>query len=403
VTATVSPPAADIAELRGRYRAFLDAHIVPAEPALNREDDDADALLADLRARAKTEGLWAPHVPPETGGTGRGFLVYAHLNEEIGRSVWAQLVFGCQAPDAGNAEILHLFGTPEQQERFLAPLVAGEVRSFFSMTEPEVSGSDPTLLRTRAVADGGEWVIDGHKWFSSGADGAAFGIVMAVTDPDAEPHRRATQIVVPADTPGVEIVRPVPVFGHRGRGWNTHCEVRYTGVRVPLANALGEPGDGFRIAQKRLGPGRIHHVMRWLGQMQRAFELMCSYALEREAFGGPLAEKQTVQTWIADSAAEIHACRLMTLDAARRIDEGSEARVEVSVLKFFAARALNDVIDRAVQVHGARGLTDETPLAQMLAMARAGRIYDGPDEVHRMVVARRILKSFAAGGGWRFD
>jgi acyl-CoA dehydrogenase len=403
VTATVSPPAADIAELRGRYRAFLDAHIVPAEPALNREDDDADALLADLRARAKTEGLWAPHVPPETGGTGRGFLVYAHLNEEIGRSVWAQLVFGCQAPDAGNAEILHLFGTPEQQERFLAPLVAGEVRSFFSMTEPEVSGSDPTLLRTRAVADGGEWVIDGHKWFSSGADGAAFGIVMAVTDPDAEPHRRATQIVVPADTPGVEIVRPVPVFGHRGRGWNTHCEVRYTGVRVPLANALGEPGDGFRIAQKRLGPGRIHHVMRWLGQMQRAFELMCSYALEREAFGGPLAEKQTVQTWIADSAAEIHACRLMTLDAARRIDEGSEARVEVSVLKFFAARALNDVIDRAVQVHGARGLTDETPLAQMLAMARAGRIYDGPNEVHRMVVARRILKSFAAGGGWRFD
>jgi acyl-CoA dehydrogenase len=277
------------------------------------------------------------------------------------------------------------------------------VRSFFSMTEPEVAGSDPTLLRTRAVRDGDEWVIDGHKWFSSGADGAAFGIVMAVTDPDAEPHRRATQIIVPADTPGVEVVRPVPVFGHAGRGWSTHCEVRYTGVRVPLEHALGEPGDGFRIAQKRLGPGRIHHVMRWLGQMQRAFELMCSYALEREAFGGPLAEKQTVQTWIADSAAEIHACRLMTLDAARRIDEGSEARVEVSALKFFAARVLNDVIDRAVQVHGARGLTDETPLAQMLAMARAGRIYDGPDEVHRMVVARRILKAFADGDGWRFD
>ena len=403
MTATVSPPPADLAELRGRYRAFLDAHIVPVEPLLNREDADADALLAGLRARAKAEGLWAPHVPPEAGGTGLGFLAYAHLNEEIGRSVWAQLVFGCQAPDAGNAEILHLFGTPEQQERWLAPLVAGDVRSFFSMTEPEVSGSDPTLLRTRAVRDGDEWVIDGHKWFSSGADGAAFGIVMAVTDPDAEPHRRATQIIVPADTPGVEVVRPVPVFGHAGRGWSTHCEVRYTGVRVPLENALGEPGDGFRIAQKRLGPGRIHHVMRWLGQMQRAFELMCTYALEREAFGGPLAEKQTVQTWIADSAAEIHACRLMTLDAARRIDEGSEARVEVSILKFFAARALNDVIDRAVQVHGARGLTDETPLAQMLAMARAGRIYDGPDEVHRMVVARRILKSFAAGDGWRFD
>ena len=402
MTATVSPPPADLAELRGRYRAFLDAHIVPAEPTLNREDDEADALLADLRARAKAEGLWAPHVPPEAGGTGRGFLAYAHLNEEIGRSVWAQLVFGCQAPDAGNAEILHLFGTREQQERWLAPLVAGDVRSFFSMTEPEVAGSDPTTLRTRAVRDGDEWVIDGHKWFSSGADGAAFGIVMAVTDPDAEPHGRATQIIVPADTPGVDVVRPVPVFGHAGRGWSTHCEVRYTGVRVPLEHTLGEPGDGFRIAQKRLGPGRIHHVMRWLGQMQRAFELMCSYALEREAFGGPLAEKQTVQTWIADSAAEIHACRLMTLDAARRIDEGSEARVEVSALKFFAARVLNDVIDRAVQVHGARGLTDETPLAQMLAMARGGRIYDGPDEVHRMVVARRILKSFADGDGWRF-
>ena len=403
MTATALDPSVDLDGLRARYRAFLDEHIVPAEPVLDREGDDADAVIAELRALARAEGLWAPHVPPEAGGTGHGFLAYALLNEEIGRSVWAQLVFGCQAPDAGNAEILHLFGTEEQRRQFLAPLVAGEVRSFFSMTEPEVSGSDPTLLRTRAVRDGDEWVIDGHKWFSSGADGAGFGIVMAVTDPDAEPHRRASQILVPADTPGVEVVRAVPVLGHAGRGWNTHCEVRYTGVRVPFEHVLGEPGDGFRIAQKRLGPGRIHHVMRWLGQMQRAFELMCTYSLEREAFGGPLAEKQTVQTWIADSAAEIHACRLMTLDAARRIDAGSEARVEVSILKFYAARALNDVIDRAVQVHGARGLTDETPLAGMLMHARAGRIYDGPDEVHRMVVARRILKSFAAGDGWRFD
>jgi alkylation response protein AidB-like acyl-CoA dehydrogenase len=401
VTAVASLP--DVAELRGRYRAFLDEEILPAERAINREDDKADALLAGLRERARAEGLWAPHVPPEAGGTGQGFLAYALLNEEIGRCVWAQYVFGCQAPDAGNAEILHLYGTDEQKEEFLRPLVAGDVRSFFSMTEPEVSGSDPTLLRTRAVRDGDVWVIDGHKWFSSGADGAAFGIVMAVTDPGAEPHRRASQILVRADEPGVEIVRPVPVLGHAGRGWNTHCEVRYTDVRVPVQNTLGEPGDGFRIAQKRLGPGRIHHVMRWLGQMQRAFELMCSYSLEREAFGGPLADKQTVQNWIADSAAEIHACRLMTLDAARKIDEGSEARVEVSVLKFYAARVLNEVVDRAVQVHGARGLTDETPLAQMLAHARAGRIYDGPDEVHRMVVARRILRSFADGDGWRFD
>jgi acyl-CoA dehydrogenase len=385
-----------------RTRAFMDERVLPNEAALDREDAAADRLVRELRDEVRELGLWAPHVPPEAGGTGTGFLDYAYLNEHIGRSLWGQLVFGCQAPDAGNAEILHLFGTDEQKERWLFPLVAGRIRSFFSMTEPEVPGSDPTTLRTRAVRDGDDWVIDGHKWFSSGAQGAAFGIVMAVTDPDAPPHARATQIIVPAATPGVEIVRPITVLGHAGRGWTTHCEVRYTGVRVPVGNTLGETGSGFRIAQKRLGPGRIHHVMRWLGQMERAFALMCSYALEREAFGGPLAEKQTVQNWIADSYAQIHACRLMTLDAAHRIDGGDEARVEISAIKFFGAQALQDVIDRAVQVHGARGLTDETPLGHMLTTARAGRIYDGPDEVHRMVVARRVLKTFADGDGWNF-
>jgi len=392
----------EVRELRGRVRAFMDEHIYPNEPVFDREDEDAEALVKDLRAEVKAAGLWAPHIGPEAGGSGRGFVPYAFLNELIGRSVWAPLVFGCQAPDAGNAEILNLFGTPEQRERWLRPLVAGDVRSFFSMTEPEVSGSDPTGLRTTAVRDGDDWVVEGHKWFSSGAEGAAFAIVMAVTDPEAPPHRRMSQIIVPAATPGVEIVRAIPVMGHRGRGWSTHCEVRYRGVRVPLANAVGEPGDGFRIAQKRLGPGRIHHVMRWLGQMQRAFELMCAYALRREVFGGPLAAKQTVQNWIADSAAEIQACRLLTLDAAARIDGGDEARVEVSVIKFFAARVLNDVIDRAVQAHGALGLTDQTPLARMYADARAARLYDGPDEVHRMVVSRRVLKAFEAGGVWDF-
>jgi alkylation response protein AidB-like acyl-CoA dehydrogenase len=400
VAVTDLAPTEEIQELRGRYRAFMEEHVYPNERALHADDAQ---LIRSLQAKAKEQGLWAPHVPPEAGGTGQGFLAYAHLNEEIGRSTYAQLVFGCQAPDAGNAEILHLFGADEQKERWLKPLVAGEIRSFFSMTEPEVPGSDPTTLRTKAVRDGDEWVIDGHKWFSSGADGAAFGIVMAVTDPEAEPHRRASQIVVPADTRGVEIVGPTPVFGHAGSGWSTHCEVWYRGVRVPVENTLGEPGDGFRIAQKRLGPGRIHHVMRWLGQMQRAFELLCSYSLEREAFGSRLADKQTVQNWIADSAAEIHACRLMTLDAARKIDDGDEARVEVSVIKYYAAQALHDVIDRAIQVHGARGLTDETPLAEMYANARAARIYDGPDEVHRMVVSRRILKEFEKGGVWRFS
>ena len=400
MTATAwSPPT----ERLEQVRAFMHDRVLPNEAALDREDDAADALVAELRAEVKAAGLWAPHVPSDAGGTGTGFLDYAYLNEQIGRTLWGQLVFGCQAPDAGNAEILHLFGTDEQKERWLFPLVAGDIRSFFSMTEPEVPGSDPTTLRTRAVRDGDDYVIEGHKWFSSGAEGAAFGIVMAVTDPTADPHLRASQIIVPADTPGVDVVRAIPTMGHRGRNWSTHCEVRYTNVRVPARNLLGDEGAGFRIAQKRLGPGRIHHVMRWLGQMQRAFELMCSYSLEREAFGEPLAEKQTVQNWIADSYAEIQACRLTTLDAAHKIDAGDEARVEISAIKFSAARVLQEVIDRAIQVHGARGLTDETPLAKMAMQARAGRIYDGPDEVHRQVVARRILKAFASGDGWHFS
>jgi acyl-CoA dehydrogenase len=400
--AAVAPDPAFV-DRRAQVRAFMTQHVYPNEAALAREDDAADALVEELRARARAAGIWAPHLPPEAGGTGAGFMEYALLNEEIGRSTWAQLVFNCQAPDAGNGEILHLFGTEAQKDRFLRPLVEGSARSFFSMTEPEVSGADPTALRTTAVLDGDEWVIDGHKWFSSSAEGAAFGIVMAVTEPDAPPHRRASQILVPADTPGFELVRAIPVLGHAGRGWSTHCEVRYTGVRVPRENLLGERGDGFRIAQKRLGPGRIHHVMRWLGQMQRAFELMCSYALEREVGGAPLADKQTVQNWIADSAAGIQACRLLTLDAARKLDEGDEARVEVSLIKFYAAGVLHDVVDRSVQVHGARGLTDETPLGHMYAMARAARIYDGPDEVHRQVVAKRILREFADGGIYRFE
>jgi alkylation response protein AidB-like acyl-CoA dehydrogenase len=391
-----------IAERRDRVRAFMDEHVYPNEQALIREDDAADVLIRELRREAKDADLWAPHLPPEAGGSGSGFLEYAYLNEEIGRSMYAQLVFGCQAPDAGNGEILHLFGTEQQKKQFLEPLVSGEMRSFFGMTEPEVAGSDPTLLRGRAVRDGDEWVIDAHKWFSSGADGAGFGVVMVVTDPDADPHRRASMILVPTDTPGYELVRKIPVMGHEGRGWGTHCETRFTNVRVPFENVLGEPGDGFRIAQKRLGPGRIHHVMRWLGQMQRAFELMCSYSLDRKVSGEALADKQTIQNWIAESAADIQACRLMTFQAAQRIDDGDEARVEVSLIKFFAARVLNDVIDRALQVHGGLGMTEDTPLAGMWRQARAARIYDGADEVHKMVVARRILRAFEDGGTWRF-
>jgi alkylation response protein AidB-like acyl-CoA dehydrogenase len=389
----LAPMPADVREQRERVRAFMAEHVYPNEPVFEREDEAADALVRELRTRAKAEGLWAPFIGPEAGGTGKGFLPYAYLNEVIGRSFWAQLVFGCQAPDTGNAEILHLFGTAEQKERFLRPLVAGEIRSFFSMTERDVSGSDPTRLRTSAVRDGEHWLIDGRKWFNTAADGAAFGIVMAVTDPEAEPHRRMSQIVVPTDAPGISI-RPIEVMGHLGRGWTTHCEVVYENVRVPVENVLGEPGDGFRIAQKRLGPGRIHHAMRWLGQMQRAFELLCERALSREAFGGPLADKQTVQNWIADSAAEIQSCRLLTLDAAHRIDQGDEARVEISVIKFYGAKVLHDVVDRAIQVHGAAGVTEDHPLSMFYRQARLARIYDGPDEVHKMTVARRILARY---------
>jgi acyl-CoA dehydrogenase len=400
--ATLPAVTPDLHALRERYAAFMVEHVYPNEVALGAADDAAEALAAELRGRARAAGLWAPHLGPEAGGSGAGFLAYAFLNEVIGRSHWGQLVFGCQAPDAGNGEILHRFGSAEQRRRWLEPLVAGEVRSFFGMTEPDVSGSDPTGLESRAVASGDGWTIDAHKWFASGADGAAFGIVMAVTDPDAGRHGRATLFIVPTDAPGVEIVRRIPVFGHAGRGWNSHCEVRLRDVHVPADAMLGERGAGFRIAQERLGPGRIHHVMRWLGQMQRAFDLMCERSLERHAFGGPLADKGAVQAWIADSAAEIAACRLMTLDAAGRIDRGEDARVQVSAVKVFAARVLHDVIDRAVQTHGALGVSGDSPLADMYAAARAARIYDGPDEVHRMAVARRILDRYRSGDGWSF-
>ena len=393
------PP--EIKELRQKVRAFMDEHIYPNESVFHEGDPEkTEPLMKELQARVREQGMWAMFIGPEAGGTGTGFLPYAYVNEILGRSPLAPRVFGCAAPDTGNAEILHQFGTPEQQETWMRPLVAGEIRSCFSMTEPEVSGADPTGLQTRAVRDGDDWVINGHKWFTSGAIGASFAIVMCVTEPDAEPHGRMSQIIVPTDTPGFNIIRAVPVMGET-RG--AHSEIRYEDCRVPVTNTLGKSGDGFRIAQKRLGPGRIHHCMRWLGQSQRAFELMCRRALSREAFGSTLAEKQTVQNWIADSAAEIQAARLLTMHAAHKIDQGDEARVEISIIKFWGARVLHDVIDRAIQVHGALGVSGDTPLESMYREARAARIYDGPDEVHRMVVARRILRTFKDGGTWDFE
>jgi acyl-CoA dehydrogenase len=386
-------------ERRETVRRFMEEYIYPNEHILEKRDAPAETLIAELQQKARAMGYWAPHLPKEAGGMGIGFLSYAYLNEIIGRSLHAPRAFGSQAPDSGNAEILHQFGTPEQKERWMRPLVAGEIRSCFSMTEPAVSGADPTGLQTTAVRDGDDFIINGRKWFSSGAIGATFAIVMAVTDPDAAPHHRMSQIIVPTDTPGFIVERRVEVWGEPD---SNHPIIRYDNVRVPVTNLLGEQGAGFLIAQKRLGPGRIHHCMRALGQAQRAFDLMCQRALNRHAFGGPLADKQTIQNWVADSTVNIQAARLLTMQAAQKIDRGDEARVEVSMIKFFVVNVTCEVIDRAMQVHGALGVTSDTPLQAMYKSARTLRIADGPDEVHRMVVARRVLRRYREGAIWDF-
>ncbi len=387
----------EVQEIRKKVSGFIDELIIPNEKILERYDDEAGRTMRAVQAKAKERGLWALGLPKEIGGGGLGFMPYVYVNEIVGRSEHA--IAGLGTHSAQDATMLHLYGNPEQKKRWLQPLVNGDIYPCFSMTEPEVSGADPTGLRTRAVQDGDYWVINGHKWFSSGANHAAFATVMTVTDPDAPVHERFSMIVVPTDTPGFEIVRVVPVMGETTGG---HCEVRYNNVRVPLTNLLGPRGQAFKVAQRRLGPGRIYHCMRWLGQAQRAFDLMCERALSRHAFGGPLADKQTIQNWIADSAVEIQSARLLTLQAARKIDQGDEARVEISLIKFYGAKVLHDVIDRAIQVHGAMGVSGDTPLERMYRHARFGRIYDGPDEVHRMVVARRILSEFKKGRKWDF-
>ena len=318
------------------------------------------------------------------------------LCEEMGRSpAIAPMAFNCSAPDTGNMEILADHGTEEQRAEWLDPLLDGEIRSCFSMTEPEVSGSDPTTLRTQAVLEDGEWVINGHKWFTSGAVGASVAIVMVVTEPEAHPYARASMILVPIDTPGFNLVRPVPVMGHDGGPG--HCEILYEDCRVPEANLLGERGAGFVIAQDRLGPGRIHHCMRAIGTCERAIEMMCRRANDRETFGGKLAEKQFVQDFIAKSRMETDQARLLTLNAAWKMDTDGKraARQEISMIKVVAANVVMDVLDRAIQVHGALGMSDDTPLAGMWRFSRMLKVADGPDEVHKMVIARRELNHWA--------
>lgn len=385
----------DVRELRARMRQFIDAEVIPREAELAGRDGAGRAVLEELKASAKAHGLWALGHPGEIGGGGMPFMPFVYLNEVIGRSEYGQLAVGSVSMQ--DSIMLHLHASPDQRERWLKPLVAGEIYPSVGLTEPDVAGSDPTLMRTTARLEGDEWVIRGRKWFTTGANRAAFTTVFCKTDPEAPRHLQFTSFIVPTDTPGYEIVRIIPVMGTEH---GAHCEVVLNEVRVRRDSLLGPRGHGFVIAQQRLGPGRIFHCMRWLGQAERAFELMCDRANSRFAHGSVLAEKGEIQRYVAESAAQIQACRLMTLDAARVMDGGGEARVEISLIKFYGARMLHDVIDRAIQVHGALGLTADTPLERMYREARGGRMYDGPDEVHRMVVARRLLKDSRNAAPW---
>jgi acyl-CoA dehydrogenase len=389
---------APLQETLKKVRKFLIDEVYPLEAdLLSRPFRELLPALAAKRDRVREMGLFAPQVPKDHGGAGLKFMEHALLSEELGRTPLGHFVFNCQAPDAGNMEILHDFGTAEQKETWLKPLVAGKIRSCFSMTEPGYPGSNPVWMATTAVLDGDSYVINGRKWFTSSADGASVAVVMVVTDPQADPHARASQIIVPTDTPGFKRVRNISVMGHSGEDWPSHSEIVYENVRVPKKNLLGRQGAGFEIAQARLGPGRIHHCMRWMGICERSFDLLCERAARRDlAPGDKLGSRQTIQSWIAESRAEINAARLMVLQAAWKIDkEGTKAaREEISLIKFFAAGVLMKVVDRALQAHGALGMTDDTILSYYYRHERAARIYDGPDEVHKSTVAKRILRGY---------
>ena len=378
---------------------FIREEALPLEADfLHRPFRELLPRLQEKRNQVKALGLWAPHLPKGYGGQGFSLPEFARISEALGRTPLGHYLFNCQAPDIGNMEILMEFGTPEQKETWLSPLARGEVRSCFSMTEPDHAGSNPAWMDTQARKDGGDYVLDGRKWFTSAADGAAFAIVMVITNPEAEsPYARASQIIVPTNTPGFHRVRNISVMGEAGEDYASHSEIAYKNCRVPQKNLLGQEGKGFEIAQQRLGPGRIHHCMRWIGICERAFEMMCHYAATRLlAPGKPLGSRQIVQEWIAESRAEINASRLLVMQAAEKIEqEGSRAaREEISIIKFYVANVLQKVLDRAIQAHGALGMTDDLVLSYWYRHERAARIYDGPDEVHKSVVARIHLKKY---------
>jgi acyl-CoA dehydrogenase len=382
-------------------REFVRNEIIPLE-TLDLDHETFLRAVRPLQEQVKQQGLWAAHLEPELGGQGFGQVKLGLMHEILGQCSLAPFVFGNNAPDSGNAELIAIgiktSGREEQREQWLNPLLEGKLRSAFSMTEPG-AGADPTLIKTTAVRDGDEWVINGHKWFTSNGSVADFLVVMAVTNPDVHPYQGISMILVPVDTPGVNILRDIPTMEHPVEHFGQyggHSEIVYTDVRVPYENLAGNEGEGFKMAQLRLGPGRIHHCMRWLGQSRRAFDMLCERAVSRYAHGSYLAEKQTIQNWVADSLAEMTAARLMTLYAAWKMDQSSaaEARTEIAMIKFYGAQVLYNVIDRAIQIHGSLGFSTDLPLEHMYRAARAARIYDGPDEVHRVTVARQVLKSY---------
>jgi len=380
---------------------FVYNKLIPIElKILKLPWSDAWIELDNLRAEVKAKNLWSPQIPTQYGGLGLSNRQHGMVSEILGLSPIGHYVFNCQAPDAGNMEILMDFGTESQKEKYLLPLLNGDIRSCFSMTEPENAGSNPLLMDTVAVRDGDEYVINGHKWFTSSADGADFAIVMVLTDPNnTNPYKRASQIIVPVQSNGFKIERNIPIMGDTGEGYFSHSEIIYENCRVPVSNLLGKEGDGFTIAQTRLGPGRIHHCMRWIGICERAFDMMCRYALSRQTSPGKtLSEKQTIQNWIAECRAEINAARFLVLDAAGKIDiYGQEnAKVEISIIKFYVANVLQNVLDKAIQVHGALGVTDDRLLSWWYRHERGARIYDGPDEIHKSRVAKEILKSYTS-------
>lgn len=410
MTMNVNPiPTLDprINEIRALTARIVNKEILPNERVLAagwREDAgdgeraEAKEAAARIKETVKKAGLWAPHLPPEYGGSGLSFIEHAYMNEVLAYATGGAALFGVVAPNSGNQTILLKYGTEEQKKKWLVPLTEGKLESGFSMTEPDSPGSDPRSLKTTATLDDGEWVINGHKWFTSNGKRADFLIVMCRTEGAGRDAGRMTQIIVPTKTPGVKIVRGVEVWGRS----SDHCEIIYDNVRVPAENALGVAGSGHQAAQDRLGHGRVFHCMNSIGQMWRAFDLMIERASMREVHGGVLASKQFIQGFIADSYIDIQAARLMTIRCAEMMEKGDAARTDISAIKVFVPAAYERVVDRAIQVWGAAGVSGDLPLAGMYHGARTLRIADGPDEVHRILIARNVLSKYAAGEGWDF-